>query len=38
LERFWLTPGKVAKGYFLKYKSYIINKSQIKGSFYNKIF
>jgi capsular polysaccharide export protein len=38
LERFWVQPGKVIKNNFLKYKKYIISKSQILGSFYFNIF
>ncbi len=38
LDRFWSFPGKVIYGNFLKYKKYIIIKSQIIGSFYSKIF
>jgi capsular polysaccharide export protein len=38
LDRFWSHPGKVIHACFLKYKNYIISKSQIKGSFYSKIF
>lgn len=38
LDRFWQQPGKVINSNFLKYKKYIIEKSQIIGSFYRKIF
>ncbi|MFT6213332.1 MAG: capsular polysaccharide export protein [Alphaproteobacteria bacterium] len=38
LARFWKQPGKVIESNFVKYRKYIIIKSQILGSFYSKIF
>lgn len=38
LDRFWSHPGKVIYSNFLKYKKYIIIKTQVFGSFYGKIF
>jgi capsular polysaccharide export protein len=38
LDRFWSFPGKVIYTNFLKYKNFIVFKSQIFGSFYGKLF
>lgn len=37
-EAFWKTPGKVCEEIFIKYRNFIANKTQIRGSFYNKKF